>query len=311
MERFGPDDDAVLAIAWQRIMDVEWFRGRLEAAHAAAERVLTYAERLDDVRRQADAQAFIGAGGFFGNAHIEVCLAHAREHVEWARAHGALAHEAAALFALGAMTMEQNRLDEGREIREQGWAMLRELGMRMALAAHQGAVGGVIGLQAVEPDALLERQRSAYETLASAGEKGVLSTVAANLAVSLYHAGEYEEAERFSHVSEEAGSPEDVATQVGWRAARAMVIARRNRFDEAEALAREALALASGSEYTETTAEAYLSLGEVLRLAEKPEEAAEAIQAALAIFEGKGFLLSADAVRAKLAELQSVGSPSQ
>ena len=88
-------------------------------------------------------------------------------------------------------------------------------------------------------------------------------------------------------------------------------MARRAQFDEAERLAQDGLTRALASDYRETTAEAYLSLGEVLRLAGRTDEAQEAVQSALEIFERKGFELSADAVRAKLAELQSSGSPSQ
>jgi class 3 adenylate cyclase len=51
--------------------------------------------------------------------------------------------------------------------------------------------------------------------------------------------------------------------------------------------------------------------GEVLRLAGRAEESRGAFQSALAILEAKGWELSADAARAKLAELQSSGSPSQ
>jgi hypothetical protein len=49
----------------------------------------------------------------------------------------------------------------------------------------------------------------------------------------------------------------------------------------------------------------------VLRLAERPEEARDAFESARAIFDRKGWDLSAEAARAKLAELQSSGSPSQ
>jgi hypothetical protein len=62
-------------------------------------------------------------------------------------------------------------------------------------------------------------------------------------------------------------------------------------------------------EYAETKAEAYLSLGEVLRLAGRLEEARAALESARAIFETKGFELSADAARAKLAELSGGALP--
>lgn len=90
-----------------------------------------------------------------------------------------------------------------------------------------------------------------------------------------------------------------------------MVLARRGQIDGGEALARDALARALASEYVESIAEAHLSLGEVLRLAGRPEAAREALESAQAVLERKGFQLSADAVRAKLDDLQSAGSPSQ
>jgi class 3 adenylate cyclase len=309
--RYGPDDDAILADAWDRIGDVEWFRGHLDAARAAAEEAFLHAGRLGDVRRQADAEARIGASGYFGSAHIDEVIASAEESLQWARAHGVLSHQAMALSALGALAMEQRRFDDARALREEGWEILRELGLSMMYSAHRGSIGGLPGLRLVEPVELVARLRESYETLAAAGEKGVLSTISANLAASLYELGEFEEAERFSILSEQAGSADDVVTQVGWRAVRGMLLARRGQLGEGEALARDALARAQGSEYFESVAEAYLSLGEVFRLAGRPKEARDALESALAVFERKGFELSADAIRAKLRELQSSGSPSQ
>jgi tetratricopeptide (TPR) repeat protein len=310
IERF-PEDDAVLAAAWERIGDVEWVRGHLDAARAAAERAFFYTGRLGDLRRQADAEARIGACAYFGTGHIDEVIAHAEASVAWARAHGVLAHEAMALSALAAMAMEQRRFEDARTLREQGWEMLRELGLRLTYAAHRGAIGGMPGMRVVELDDLVERLCESYETLTAAEEKGTFSTVTANLATALYERGEYEEAERFSLLSEQAGSADDLVTQVGWRAARAKVLAHRGRFEEGEALASDAVARALGSAYSESIVEAYLSLGEVMRLAGRPEEARDALEAALTVVERKGFQLSADAVRAKLAELQWAGSPSQ
>jgi tetratricopeptide (TPR) repeat protein len=216
-----------------------------------------------------------------------------------------------ALSALGSLAMEQRRFDEARALRERGWEMLRELGLLIMLAAHRGGLGGLPGLRLAELDELVERLRESCEALSAVGNKGSLSTIAAALATALYERGEYQEAERFSILSEEAGSTDDVVTQVGWRAARAMLLARRGETGAGEALAREALARALASDYYEARVEAYLSLGEVLRLGGRVEEAREAFEAALHILEQKGFELSADAARAKLAELQSSGSPSQ
>ena len=77
-------------------------------------------------------------------------------------------------------------------------------------------------------------------------------------------------------------------------------------------MAREAVSIAEGTEYVQTIAEAHLGQADVLRVLGRGEDAANELRAALAIYERKEFELSADAIRARLAELQSeIGSPSQ
>jgi class 3 adenylate cyclase len=122
---------------------------------------------------------------------------------------------------------------------------------------------------------------------------------------------ELDEAAALSHESEGAGMEDDIATQSAWRVARALVLARRGAIDEAVALARQDVEVAAASEYAQFTAEARIGFADVLRLAGRADEAAGELEEAVWIYEGKEFELSADAVRAKLAELQSSGSPSQ
>jgi tetratricopeptide (TPR) repeat protein len=190
---------------------------------------------------------------------------------------------------------------------ETPWRLGRE--RLQVLAAITGAGSFSVRWLAADPDTVEKRIRSAYETLKNVGEKGILSTVASNLADVLYMKGSYEEAERLAREAEEAGASEDVATEVGWRNARAMLLARRGRHAEAETLAREALERATATEYLKSTAQSYLALGEVLRLAERPREAAKAIQEALRLYEAKGYTLSADTARARLEELKASRSP--
>ena len=151
--------------------------------------------------------------------------------------------------------------------------------------------------------------RGAYETLKAAGEKGDLSTVAANLAHILYASGEYDRAERLTLEAETIGASDDIVTQVRWRTARAMVLARRGRNAEAEELVREAIEIAAATEYLNSLAESFLSLGEVSHLAGRHPEAADAIREAIRLYEAKGFELSAGAARARLREVHAPTSP--
>ncbi|HEX5469414.1 MAG TPA: tetratricopeptide repeat protein, partial [Gaiellaceae bacterium] len=101
------------------------------------------------------------------------------------------------------------------------------------------------------------------------------------------------------------GSPDDLVTQIGWRIARGMVLARQGKASEAETVARSGLELALSTEYASQTAEAHMALADVLRLAGRTDEAAEELERALAIYERKEFAASADAVRTELADLRA------
>jgi Flp pilus assembly protein TadD len=97
--------------------------------------------------------------------------------------------------------------------------------------------------------------------------------------------------------------------QSGWRALKGKVMARRGQLDEAVRLASDAVAIAERSDYVHWTAGWLMDLGEVLALARRPTEAAEAVRRALDLYERKGNVMSAGRARAVLAELSDPVSP--
>jgi hypothetical protein len=80
---------------------------------------------------------------------------------------------------------------------------------------------------------------------------------------------------RPASISAELGASDDIITQMLWRQVRATVLARRGEFERAE------------------------------QLACKPTEAASALAQAVELYERKGNVVSAEAARARLAELQA------
>jgi tetratricopeptide (TPR) repeat protein len=84
---------------------------------------------------------------------------------------------------------------------------------------------------------------------------------------------------------------------------RAKAIANGGRLAEGEQLAREAVALAQDTDDINLHGDALMALAEVLRLAERPDEAAPFIDQALRLYEQKGNLVSAGKARSLLAEL--------
>jgi hypothetical protein len=87
-----------------------------------------------------------------------------------------------------------------------------------------------------------------------------------------------------------------------WRSARAKIRAHRGEHDEAEALAREAVAVVERTDLLNTHGDTLADLGEVLALAGRSAAAAVYDEAA-GIFERKGNLASLDRVRLAAQEL--------
>jgi ATP/maltotriose-dependent transcriptional regulator MalT len=137
------------------------------------------------------------------------------------------------------------------------------------------------------------------------GERAYLSTAAALLAHVLCALGELEEAERFSRISEETSAPEDSFSQVLWRSGRAKIRVRRGQPVEAEALAREAVALAAKTDLLNTQGDTLADLAEVLSFSNRRTEAASVLEDAAERFERKGNTVSLERVRRLADELQS------
>ena len=302
-------DDQGLARAFEHVYEIEWTRGQLEAARVAAERALACAERLGDTDLIAREMEAVGASRWFGYTSIRAERPHLEEWSAWARQVGHRALEANFALAAGWAAMELDSFEEGRRLCEHGIAQLEELGLTVHAAGQRSHLRW--GELATDPYGVEQRMRQGYETLKRVGATSLLSTTAASLAIVLARRGELAEGEQLTHESEEAGSADDVFTQVGWRIARAMVFARSGKIVDAETLARDALTLALGTEYADMTAIAHLTVADVLVQSGRVGDATSAVDAALAIFDQKELTASADAVRAEFATLQSSGSPSQ
>jgi tetratricopeptide (TPR) repeat protein len=142
--------------------------------------------------------------------------------------------------------------------------------------------------------------RLVYDAHRQTGDEGHLVSSSAELADVLVAQGGDEEALRLTEVSEAGAAPDDLAAQLVWRRVRAKILARRGETILAEQLARAAVALAERTDWLEGQGDALADLGEVLRLAGRRREAAEALRAALARYQRKGAVALADRVRTTL-----------
>jgi class 3 adenylate cyclase/tetratricopeptide (TPR) repeat protein len=176
--------------------------------------------------------------------------------------------------------------------------------LEVELYSHILVAAADVELLAGDPAAAERNARAACQRLEEISELGYLASAVPTLLEALYRQGRGDEALRLSERWDPARLtvPEDMDAQAGWRAVRAKLLARRGDLAEAEQLAREAVSLASTTDYVDLHADACAALGEVLRAAGRREESDAALADALALYEKKGNIAAAAALRALSAE---------
>jgi tetratricopeptide (TPR) repeat protein len=287
-------DDLALRIAYRAIGDSANMRAQMDQVAAAYEQALSYPG-------PAGLTALVGYQSharFHGSTPLSELLAWQDEQdPREQRSYWLRAHRSGALAMLG-------RIDEARALHAE---LRRELaergGAKVVLAALEG-YGLVIEFLAGNPEAAVAAGEESCRLRAELGRSAELSTVAAALAGVYCDLGRLDDAERWVTRAAELGAADDAVTQMLWRQARARVLARRGEHEEAERLGREAVEIGETTQDLGSQAETRADLGEVLALAGRPEEAAEALEQALARFEAKENLVMAGRVRERLAALR-------
>jgi hypothetical protein len=208
--------------------------------------------------------------------------------------------EGALLYMLAMSLAMQDEPAQARVLCARGRQLLEDLGLS-AKAAGSSQVAGVVELLAGDPVAAERHLRAGHAALIEMGETILASTTAALLADALAEQRRDVASEHFSELSEKAAAAEDIASQVFWRVARAKAIAARNELERAEALAREAVTLAGGTDAPYVRTSAALALGGVLAASGCDDAARLAYRDALAVSRAKGDVASARRARAALA----------
>jgi class 3 adenylate cyclase/tetratricopeptide (TPR) repeat protein len=209
--------------------------------------------------------------------------------------------EAVVLGVLGVLSAMRGDFETARSNLHRGEAKLRDLGHALDLAA--GHPPALVALMAGDFAGAEERTRKGIEALEAAGETGFLSTSAVFLAEALYGQGRYKEAVEASRLSEANTSPGDVASEMGWRVARAKALARLGELEEAERLAREAVSIGERTDHVQR-ADCYEAVAVVLGAGGRLQEAVDAARVAVDVFELKGDVVSATRVKRLIEELR-------
>ncbi len=302
LEVASGDDDLSLGWAWDALGGLAWQRCRSDEADPAWRRALDHYRHAGKDRLVQDVFTWYAGIPLLGPMPCDQALEVLRGYLQEREL--PLEAEWDLQSTVGWLLAMQGEVDEARRLMRGFDEVLRELG-RWESAAFTQQMLGWVELMSGNPMEAERLMRKATEELEAMGSEwgGVLWSIRAQ---ALYELGRYDEAEAAAvRRSSQFG---DLSTDVMARAVRAMVMARRGRFGEAEALVRVALLDMDTSDFPSERADVRMALAEVLSLAGRNDEAASAIREAISFYEGKGNVVQVRAATAKLADLRT--SPS-
>ncbi len=294
------EDHLGLAKAWALEGYVHGAASRFGAAEQAVGRALEHARIAGDRRQEARCLSAYAQAAVYGPLPVPLALARCEELLK--EAEGDRRAEALVLLALARLRALGAEPDVARDLYRRSRAIYEDLGGGLA-AALVAIDSGPVEMLAGDLEAAEAELRHDYEALARIGERAYLATTAAWLAQVMVQTGRLVEAETFSRISEDAALPDDVETQVIWRAALGKARALAGERDEAVALLGEALALVERTEQPDAQGMVLLDFARVHEASGSPGEATSLALRARALFEAKGNLVSATSADELLARV--------
>ena len=194
------------------------------------------------------------------------------------------------------------RFAEAHELVARSRAIYEELGAPTIMITTSQINAETLLLEGRPHDAegVLREMHEAYEEM---GETAFNSTICALLGHALCDQGRFDEAESFAKRSRELAAEDDFASQGDWRLVMARVLTHRGSFEEALAVADEAVAIMDATDYLDRQGGGHEARADVLAAAGRADNARAAYGEALDRYERKGNVVAAARVRARLDRL--------
>ena len=255
LEAVGDDIGVTEALLATAYLDV--VRGDAAALTASLDAALASARRAGQTRAEGWILFLLCGASWYGPLPLAEGIARCEQIL--VEQHDRPALEASALQSLAVLQAMNGAFAEARRLVAASRAIRRDVGQLVGAAAS-AIDEGIVELLAGDLRAAARTLRDGAEELERLGEKGYYSTAAALLAQALAALGERDEALVHARAGAAAAAPDDVVTQVGWRAAEARLVGGA----EGERLAREAVAIAEGTDFLLLRAEAWAALADVL-----------------------------------------------
>ena len=294
-------DEAGLARAFGLAGALRFWVGDSAAAISDLERSAAYARAAGDRQQEEISLGYIVIAAVHGSTPVGEGLEVCRRAGE----HGDGRLKVAALRGLANLEAMAGHADEAREAISAAGVLAHELGLGV-MAAGIEAEAGRVELFAGDPITAVRLAQPGLDALERIGNRGHWVTAAIAVADALFDQGRSDEAEAIADRVDAWAMQEDTDPQVGWRRIKAKILGTKGDLETAERLGREAVAIASRTDYLENRAMACADLAFVLDLAGRADEATGELRNALALAEQKGIVPLAGLIRERLASQEPV-----
>ena len=285
----GEGDERGMSRALRGMGEVHYRAGRIAARDEMLERALVHARNAGDTREQAEIYSTLTVDLNLGRTPALEGIRRCEELLTELGGNRTIAgHIFHTLAHLRAM---QGEFDEAMILAERFRGILLDNGA-MSSFWFYAEVPCNIKMLAGEPEEAARILTEAAEHLEQMGEAN--PGIACLLSQAQYAAGQFVEARR----NAELAYADDVPMwQQLARGVLAKLLAREGQLNEAERLAREAVAYFAGTELLIDHAIALMDLAEVLHVASRSGDAASIALEAIDLFERKGDIVSAGSAR--------------
>jgi len=279
-----------LARAWRLIGVVHGIAARYQQFTDAVSRSMTHARLAGDEQFIARNASGLASSALLGPTPVLEAIGICEQMI----AHGLTDRQAESkiLCTLAQLRAMNGEFDAARTLYRRGRGLLRELGQGLS-AASTGIDVLLVELLAGDLASAEREVIPDYDFLVRAGETYIMSTIAALLSRVVRDQGRDEEALVYSRVAEAATAADDIDSLALWRSIRAPILARAGDFAQAQRLARSAVELSQQSEAPQLQADTLSELAAVLVLAGRRDEAREAADLAVKVYQAKGDVVSA------------------
>jgi tetratricopeptide (TPR) repeat protein len=294
-EEFG--DESGLARAVGLAGQLRFWKGQAAAALEELERAAAHARNAGDRLQEVQCLQYVLLSSTNGPMPASGALARAARLRETTSVDRRL--EVSILRCTACLCAMQGDFDLARDQITMSVTLARELGLAV-VAASAELEAGRIEILAGRPDAAEPPLRSAFDRLDGMGDRGFLVTVAPVLADALLRLDRLDEAASLIELAVQWAIEDDLDPQISWRRVQGRLLARRGDFENAASVAREAVELAAGTDFTDDHGRAREDLAEVLRLAGHDEDSKAELEQALELYEQKGNTVSSKRVRSLL-----------